>query len=418
MQLSAPGQHLRDELAAALEDLPGRRIGVAVSGGGDSMALLHLLAGICAQTGAELCAATVDHGLRPEAADEAAFVARACAALGIAHTRLHWSGWHGAGNLQAEARAARYRLLAGWARENALDCVALGHTRDDIAETFLMRLARQAGVDGLAAMRARISRDGACFVRPLLGASRDDLRGYLTRHGLTWCDDPSNDDRAYDRVRARAALQALAPLGLGAEALAGVASNIAAASQSLKAQARARASEIAQTKAGAVVFDAEALAGTDPELSRRLLVGALKWVSGADYAPRRAAVAELEAALAAGKRHTLNGCLVHSHRGATWVQREPAALAGVTAPLGALWDGRWRLSGPGGAGLELRALGDGLSACPDWRARGLPRLALMATPAVWQGDRLVSAPLAGLAAGYWAEIDQSRSDFAASLFSH
>jgi len=76
------------------------------------------------------------------------------------------------------------------------------------------------------------------------------------------------------------------------------------------------------------------------------------------------------------------------------------------------------LSGPGGAGLELRALGDGLSACPDWRARGLPRLALMATPAVWQGDRLVSAPLAGLAAGYWAEIDQSRSDFAASLFSH
>ncbi len=129
-------------------------LGIAVSGGSDSLALLHLMV----EWGrAPLRCVTVDHRLRDASAEEAAQVAEICAALGIAHDTLTWDGWDGQGNLAAEARRARYALLADWAVTHGLTGIALGHTQDDIAETLLMRLARRAGVDGLAAMPQRRS---------------------------------------------------------------------------------------------------------------------------------------------------------------------------------------------------------------------------------------------------------------------
>src|SRR5690606_38404014 len=156
------------------------RIGVAVSGGSDSMAALHLLTAF----GLKVEAATVDHGLRPEAATEAETVARACAALSVPHETLRWTdGPAATGNLMEQARLARYRLLAGWALRRGLTQVAIAHTADDQAETFLMRLAREAGLDGLAGMRSTWEQDGVTFIRPLLVIGRADLRGYLSRHG-------------------------------------------------------------------------------------------------------------------------------------------------------------------------------------------------------------------------------------------
>ena len=131
------------------EGLPPGPVAVAVSGGGDSVALLLLLQ----ETGARpLAAVTVDHGLRPESAAEAAAVAALCSARGIAHTLLRWEEPAGAGNLQARAREARRRLIGDWARGRGIGAVALGHTLDDQAETFLLRLARGSGVDGLSGM--------------------------------------------------------------------------------------------------------------------------------------------------------------------------------------------------------------------------------------------------------------------------
>ncbi|RME16806.1 MAG: tRNA(Ile)-lysidine synthetase [Alphaproteobacteria bacterium] len=116
MQLTATAAaHIAPRvLASGLLDGVGT-LGLAVSGGGDSMALLHLMATLAPARGLSLRAATVDHGLRPEAADEARFVAEVCARLGVPHETLVWDGRAARGNLQAEARAARYRLLAGWA---------------------------------------------------------------------------------------------------------------------------------------------------------------------------------------------------------------------------------------------------------------------------------------------------------------
>ncbi len=134
----------------------GGAVGIAVSGGGDSIALLHLAQIWAVNNNVKVKVATVDHGLRSASASEAAGVASACALLGLDHRTLRWEGWHGQGDLQAVARNARQRLLADWARSVGIETVLLGHTMDDQAETVLMRLGRGSGVDGLSGMRGRV----------------------------------------------------------------------------------------------------------------------------------------------------------------------------------------------------------------------------------------------------------------------
>jgi len=417
MQLTGADAKLCEEICARPEWDRVRRLGVAVSGGGDSVALLHLLAKCAARRGVALEAATVDHGLRPEAAAEAQFVAHMCGALGLRHACLRWEGWHGAGNLQAEAREARYTLLAGWAQDRRLDAVAMAHTRDDQAETFLMRLTREAGVDGLAAMSGEFSRDGARFWRPVLEVPRATLRGFLTRQGLDWRDDPSNEDASYDRVKARQALETLETMGLSRAKIAGVASNLADASRALKWATADAAHRIARVEAGDVLIARDGFRSLDPEIARRLIVAGLVWVSSSDYPPRRASVAELLAAIRSGKAHTAHGCLVSIGGDAVRVSREPVAVAQTVVPFGEIWDRRWIVTGPADGG-EIRALGEAVTQCPDWRETGLPRTTLLATPAIWRGETLVAAPLAGFENGFSATIDDSAGDFFTSILSH
>lgn len=393
------------------------RLGVAVSGGGDSVALLHLLVSCAEEHGAELEVATVDHGLRPEAAEEAAFVAETCQSLGIPHETLQWTGWDGQGNLQAAAREARYRLLGRWASRRGLDAVALGHTLDDQAETFLMRLARRAGVDGLAAMDRVFSRDGGRFWRPALALERAELRDFLTRHSIGWRDDPSNEDEGFDRVKARKALVVLEDLGIDRATLSGVARNLAESSRALKLCTRDTARRIGRVETGDLVFEREGLILAGSDIRRRLLAAGLVWVSGSDYPPRQEALDLLEAAFARRQTHTLAGCLVLNDKDTLRITREFNAVKDVSAPFGGLWDGRWRVTGPG-EGMTVRALGEAVKDCPEWRETGRPRAALMASPAVWDQDRLVAAPLAGCANGYSATIDQSARDFFTSILSH
>lgn len=376
----------------------GQVVGVALSGGGDSVALLHL----CRAAGLRVEAVTVDHRLRPESAAEAAAVGAACAALGLRHEVRVWD--HGAvgGNLMDQARRARMALIGDWARKRRIGIVALGHTRDDQAETLLMGLARAAGVDGLAGMRRDWTEGGVRFVRPLLDAGREELRNWLRGQGLGWIDDPTNDSERFSRVRARRALVALQPLGITAEGLAAVAGHLAEAQAALQVQVAEAAARVLREVAGALTVDAAGFASLPGEIRRRLVVAAVGWVSRADYAPRSDAVARLEAAIVAGRDATLWGCRL---RGGV-LMREAKAVSAVVSTPGAVWDGRWVLQGPEAPGAEVRALGmAGLRACPDWRATGLARDVLAVTPSVWVGEGLVSAPLAGLENGWQARID-------------
>lgn len=201
---NSPDPALVGRFAADLDALvsPDTKLGVAVSGGPDSLALLLLAA--AARPG-QVEAATVDHGLRPESRGEAELVASLCHEIGVPHSilSLEWTTAPNR-NLQARAREGRYRLLGDWAAGRGLPAVATAHHLDDQAETLLMRLARGAGIGGLGATRAsRPLVDGVELVRPLLGWRKSELAALVVGAGVTAVDDPSNRDPRHDRVRMR-----------------------------------------------------------------------------------------------------------------------------------------------------------------------------------------------------------------------
>ncbi|HHN72643.1 MAG TPA: tRNA lysidine(34) synthetase TilS, partial [Thermopetrobacter sp.] len=310
MSVTGTDTEILERVRSWFGDAVPERLGVAVSGGGDSVALLHILTRCFGSDGPMLLAATVDHGLRPEAAEEAAQVARLAAGLGVRHTVLRWRGWDGSGNLQDRARRARYGLLSRWARENGIGMVALAHTADDQAETVLMRLGRAAGVDGLSGIPERRIERGVTFVRPLLGVTRAALRDYLTRNRIAWAEDPSNRDARFERVRARRILQALRPLGVDVPALAEVARHMAQARAALSWHAFLAAREVACLDAGDVLLDRRGFRTLPEEIARRLMQRAVRWVAGGEYPPRRAPLAAAIAAVRHGRIATLAGCVV------------------------------------------------------------------------------------------------------------
>lgn len=202
---TTPAPHLTARLGAELARLwpEGGRLGLAVSGGPDSVALLLLAR--AARPGA-IEAATVDHGLRAEAADEARMVGRLCAELNVPHAALKVT--LGEGNIQALARQARYSALAGWARDCGLAALATAHHADDQAETLLLRLNRGSGVAGLAGVRerGRIPGTELTVIRPLLDWRRSELAEVVAAARIEAASDPSNSDERFDRVRIRRAL--------------------------------------------------------------------------------------------------------------------------------------------------------------------------------------------------------------------
>jgi len=405
-------------LKATFTPGPPKGLGVAVSGGGDSMALLHLLARWRVEGGPEIAAVTVDHRIRPEGAAEAAFVAGVCAALSVPHATLVWQGWDGKGNLPDQARRARYGLIADWARQRGFAQVALGHTMDDQAENFVMRLARGSGVDGLAAMAHRRKAHGILFLRPLLWARREELRTYLRAMTAAWVDDPTNEDTAYERVQARQALAVLAPLGITAESLVATAHRLDMARTALNQAAHDLARAAARVEAGDVIVRRDPFDAAPLETQARLMAHALCWIASAEYRPRFAALGEVMRQIAAGKRATLHGCLIMPRRGGYHITREAAATPGDGAP-DRLWDGRWCVSGPLEPGISVRALGKtGLAQMPVPPDRTRPQASFLAQPAIWRGEQLVAAPLAGWGNGWRAELAQDEEDFFTSLILH
>ena len=406
------GDGLWHRLRDAFAPCPPSKLAVAVSGGGDSVALLHLLAHWSRNGGPELAAVTIDHGLRAAATDEAAEVARLCQSLGVAHETLQWTGWDGSGNLMDAARRARIRLIAGWAKEQSILHAALGHTSDDQAETFLMRLARGSGVDGLSAMADRREAFGIRWHRPLLGINRQELRDYLLDQGVSWVEDPTNDDLRFDRIKMRQALAVLAPLGITKNRISHTVFLMSMAREVLQGAVLRLAETVTVAEAGAVVVEKRAFSLEPFETQLRFLAEAIRWVSSSDYRPRLDSLMALHSDVIQCRKRTLSGCILQSDASYLRITREPRAVVGVVCLPDQLWDNRWRMEGPSEAALEVRALGaEGLRACKDWRETGISRDALIVSPAIWRGDALVAAPLAGFANGWTARIDAGFTSF-------
>jgi tRNA(Ile)-lysidine synthase len=402
------------QAAVSLKPKP-TRIAVAVSGGSDSMAVLHLMAGVAAHEGFALHAVTVDHALRAESAAEAAQVARVCAGLGVPHQVLRWEHGTVAGNLMDAARKARYDLMAKWAVAQGVSHIVLGHTADDQAETFLMGLARGAGIDGLVGMRRSWDHGAVQFLRPFLVMPRADLRAYLTRQGVAWIDDPSNQNDRYTRVKARRALKALKPLGISVDRLNEVIVHLLEAQGAVIAATTHAAEQVCRVDAGEVIFDRKLWRQEGGEVQRRLLIAALRWISGAGYAPRGSGVFRVLMAIEQGQDATLAGCRIRVSDTRFRVVREPKAVAGLVCAPGNLWDRRWQVDGPFEPVHVVRALGaEGLRQCKSWKDTGHSRDSLLVSPAVWYNEVLIAAPLAGFSAGFNARIVAPFSHFVLS----
>lgn len=379
--------------------LPDGPLGVALSGGGDSMAMLHL----ARKMGRDVAAVTVDHGLR-DVRSELDLCRSACAQLGVPHDVLRWA-WDGQGNVQARARDARRQLMAQWADARGIPAVLLAHTRDDQAETVLLRIARGSGVDGLAGMARRTG----LWVRPLLDVTRAELRDWLRGQGIDWAEDPSNDDPRFDRVRARAMAAQLSDLGLTQDRLVQLADHALAARRSLRDVA-ITASRDLRHEGGDLIFPA-ALLDLRSDTPRRLLAAAIQWIGAQPYRPRWAALTHAIDSARADKQVTLAGCVIRAQSDGIRIGREPAACA-APVPAPGLWDGRWHMDGPPGS--QIAALGEaGIAQIPDWRSCGVPRQTLLASPGLWQSGALIAAPVAGYGP-YCAEM---RPDFGSFLLS-
>lgn len=396
-----PDARLLGLIHSALRGATGR-IGVAVSGGGDSTALLHLVSRWAAHVGAAVQVVTVDHTLRHGSADEARSVADFCAALGLRHDTLVWDTWDGHGNVQAAARTARYGLMSNWARAAEVATICLGHTQDDVAESYLMRLSRKAGIDGLAEMDRQFRRSGLDWCRPLLPVSRADLRDYLARQSLGFVDDPSNDDVDFERVRARQAVTTLADFGLTAAALQHAAQTARTARDALDYYTATEARRHARLEGGDIILTD--LSALPTEMRRRLWAKSVQWMSRNGYPPRASTIQSLQEGLSLNGQATGAGCLAIQQGRDVRIAREPNAVKTQTAAAPGTWDQHWQVSGPAGKNLEIRPLGEAITQCPDWRETGMPRAALRATPAVWDGDTLIAAPVAGLQNGWTARI--------------
>lgn len=178
----------------------GERVLVACSGGPDSAALLHALARLAPELSIELCAASVDHGLRPEAAREVEIAAALARRLEVPFTALRVEVGRDGPSVQAQARRARYDALFAEARRVGASALAVGHTLDDQAETVLSRLLRGAGVLGLSGIEPK-REDGV--IRPLIDCSRADVHAHVRHHALEFARDPSNEDPRFERARLR-----------------------------------------------------------------------------------------------------------------------------------------------------------------------------------------------------------------------
>ena len=304
-----PERTLVTRFAHDLDALIAReaRIGIAVSGGPDSLALLLLAA--AARPGL-VEAATVDHALREGSRAEAEMVAKVCERLGVPHAILaaEWPD-KPATAIQQRARAERYRLLGQWAADRSLDAIAVAHHLDDQAETLLMRLNRGSGVRGLAGMRplATVPGGDIPLLRPLLGWRRAELEAICANAGLDPARDPSNADEQFERVRVRRALAEAD--WLNPEALAASAAHLAQADEALDWIAESLAFARVTDHANALSIDAD---GLPNELQRRLMKTAFARFHAPE--PRGAELTRALDALAGGRTVTLSGLKLEGGR--------------------------------------------------------------------------------------------------------
>jgi tRNA(Ile)-lysidine synthase len=388
-------------------------IAVAVSGGPDSLALLLLIDRWTRERGGSAFAMTVDHGLRPDSAPEAARVGAWAKARGIPHAVLPWAGEKPRSGIQDAARQARYRLLAEACAERGIPHLALAHHADDQAETVLFRRERGSGPAGLAGMTAPRSLGAVRMIRPLLGWPKSALIETCRHFGQDFVEDPSNRSDRFARTGLRRRLAEDEALRASLLREAGVAASRRIEDDGRLSDALARIAEIRPD--GIVLLDRAAFLSTSPPVRRAVLVASLRSVGGNDYAPDADATARLDTALSRPDFPgvSLAGCIVRLWRGRVLVCREPKRVApprNLTQGVWQHWDGRFavRMERTPGTNNSLTIGALGSQSYADLRRGGdvaFPAVAGAGLPAIRLDGRVVVVPSIGWAEGGIGEVE-------------
>ena len=382
----------KDEFDAAMRLLGGfeqrPHLAVAVSGGADSMALAVLVDGWCKAHGGHLSALIVEHGLRLESAAEATLTAVRLGRLGIETHILAWTGEKPKSGVQSAARQARYDLLDRWCRTQGVLHLLTGHHADDQAETFLMRLGRGSGPDGLAAM-APIRELTACRVlRPLLDFPKRRLLATLYAKGVDWVEDPSNADPKYARSRVR---REMAESDTDVVGIVQATRRFARVRTALENHTSAWLARHAMLdQAGFIILEHAALQNVDEEICLRVLGRTAMAVGGRTYPLQIASLERLAATLADGQGATLGSARFVLQGDTIGIYREQRNLPKIGSLLPGLsrWDDRFMIKADASmTGMPIQSWTKALSrqwpedTKPAW-LKALPGMARAGLPVI------------------------------------
>jgi tRNA(Ile)-lysidine synthase len=321
---------------------PHPLIAVAVSGGADSMALLHLLVEWAGPHEARLLALTVDHGLRQESAAEARQVGAWAAGLNIEHLILPWSPEADKSGGQDGARQARYQLMNDACTARGILHLAVAHHRNDQAETFLLRLAKGSGIDGLACMQPVSELSQLRVLRPLLNFPRARLQATCRARRQDWCEDPTNRSEKYARPRLRVFQDVMEKEGFSAETLSSTAARLAGAAAFLQAQtAKVLAETVTIFPQAYAALNFASWQAAPPELRRRSLGQVIRTIGNEPYLPPLEQIEQLLVQLGKPdfKKTTLGNCLLSRDGERLLIERETRHLE-AEKPLQPGWT-RW-----------------------------------------------------------------------------
>ncbi len=401
--------------------MPGARVAVAVSGGGDSMALARLLAAWAIPNKVFVQALTVDHRLRDAAAVEAQQVGAWLDLHDIPHTVLAWNDGPHARTLtrsaQSAAREARYGLMTDWCSANGCSHLFVAHHADDQVETFLLRLSRGSGVDGLAAMAPTVVRDGIVVSRPLLGFTKAQLLDACREMDQPWIEDPSNESAASTRVRFRQAQELLEREGLTRDRLLATIGHLQRARAALDYAVAALLAKGSWDAYGVTRLSLADILAAPEEIALRALSRLLTAAGGQAYGPRFESLTRLYGRMTSGPwaDATLHGCFIARDGGDVVISREAAQITEDTtleANTSVIWDGRFKLSlavsnaAPDftisrlGATADLTALSDIERA----RLDDIPARVRVTLPALFDANGLAALPHVGFTRGDVAEL--------------
>ena len=372
-------------------------LGVAVSGGSDSLSLLYLINSWSNKKNLKIVILTVDHNLRNGSADEALYVGELCNKLGLIHKTLFWDHEDIEGNLSASAREARYRLMQNSIPSDAI--LITGHTLDDQAETFLMRLRRGSGVDGLASMAEQsylsFGNDGITIFRPLLDFERQTLRKVLKFYKVDWIEDPTNNDQSFERVRVRDMLALFVEIGIDKNTIGRTALLMQSAKTALNHFASDCYEKFGSCDNGDIIFDFSEFSKQPLDVKRRLISAAQKWISNQKYRPRLSQVDALINSIDEKVTFSGSGTICYFHNNSIRITREAnACVCEIEASNDVIFDRRWKLIALENCkDLTIKCLGeDGYTFLEPGIRKKIPYKTIIALPALFNDTNLINFP--------------------------